>query len=88
LERAFKEIKEHQSFKDLKLQMAIYSIKHSSKKPFLEETYGDFTESLEQYVGGAFTFSQESLKRFFVDHGEAGLAEGASKKGVSLAVLS
>lgn len=64
--------------------MAIYSIKHSSKKPFLEETYEDFTESLQQYVGGAFTFSQESLKRFFADHGEAALADGAPKKGVSI----
>jgi hypothetical protein len=62
--------------------MAIYSIKHSSKKPFLEETREDFEESLETYVGGAFTFAQESLKRFFEDHGEAGLADGGDKKGV------
>lgn len=83
LEKTFREIKDHQSFKDLKLRVAIYSIKHSSKKPFLEETYEDFTESLEQYAGGAFTFAQESLKRFFADHGESGLADGAPKKGVS-----
>jgi hypothetical protein len=63
--------------------MAIYSIKHSSKKPFLEETREDFEESLETYVGGAFTFAQESLKRMFEDHGEKGLAEGGEKKGVS-----
>jgi NAD(P)-dependent dehydrogenase (short-subunit alcohol dehydrogenase family) len=62
--------------------MAIYSIKHSSKKPFLEETREDFEESLETYVGGAFTFAQESLKRMFEDHGEAGLANGGEKKGV------
>jgi NAD(P)-dependent dehydrogenase (short-subunit alcohol dehydrogenase family) len=62
--------------------MAIYSIKHSSKKPFLEETREDFEESLETYVGGAFTFAQESLKRMFEDHGEAGLANGGDKKGV------
>jgi hypothetical protein len=62
--------------------MAIYSIKHSSKKPFLEETYEDFTNSLETYVGGAFLFAQESLKRFFADHGETSLAEGGAKKGV------
>jgi hypothetical protein len=65
--------------------MAIYSIKHSSKKPFLEETREEFEDSLETYVGGAFTFAQESLKRFFEDHGEKGLADGAEKKGVSLA---
>jgi hypothetical protein len=64
--------------------MAIYSIKHSSKKPFMEETYEDFTGSLESYVGGAFTFSQESLRRFFEDHGETPLSEGGEKKGVRL----
>jgi NAD(P)-dependent dehydrogenase (short-subunit alcohol dehydrogenase family) len=62
--------------------MAIYSIKHSSKKPFLEETREDFEESLETYVGGAFTFAQESLKRVFADHGEEGLKESGGKKGV------
>lgn len=49
----------------------------------MEETYEDFTGSLESYVGGAFTFSQESLKRFFEDHGETPLSEGGAKKGVS-----
>jgi hypothetical protein len=62
--------------------MAVYSIKHSSKKPFLEETREDFEESLETYVGGAFTFAQESIKRMFEDHGEKGLEEGGEKKGV------
>lgn len=83
LKKAFEDIKAHQSFSKLKLGVAIYSIKHSSKKPFLEETYEDFTTSLEQYVGGAFTFAQESLRRFFEDHGETPLSEGAPKKGVS-----
>jgi NAD(P)-dependent dehydrogenase (short-subunit alcohol dehydrogenase family) len=83
LEKAFDDIKAHQSFKGLKLKLAIYSIKHSSKKPFLEETREDFEESLEIYVGGAFTFAQESLKRLFEDHGEKGLADGGEKKGVS-----
>lgn len=40
-----------------------------------------FTESLEQYVGGAFTFSQEALKLFFEHHGEAPLSETGQKKG-------
>lgn len=83
LEKAFQDIKAHESFKDLKLKLAIYSIKHSSKKPFLEESRDAFEESLETYVGGAFTFAQESLKRFFADHGEKGLAEGGEMKGVS-----
>jgi len=39
LSKAFADIKKHDSFKGLKLRMAIYSIKHSSKKPFMEETY-------------------------------------------------
>ncbi|KAL5393526.1 hypothetical protein DPSP01_000340 [Paraphaeosphaeria sporulosa] len=81
LENTFKEIQKHQSFKNLKLNLAIYSIKHSSKKPFLEETREEFEDSLETYVGGAFTFAQESLKRFFADHGEKDLAEGGEKKG-------
>jgi NAD(P)-dependent dehydrogenase (short-subunit alcohol dehydrogenase family) len=84
LEKAFADIKSHKSFQGLKLNMAIYSIKHSSKKPFLEETREDFEESLETYVGGAFTFAQESLKRMFEDHGEKGLQEGGEKKGVCL----
>lgn len=83
LEKTFKEIQSHESFKDLKLKVAIYSIKHSSKKPFLEETREDFEDSLQTYVGGAFTFAQEALKRFFADHGEQGLADGGEKKGVS-----
>ena len=87
LEKAFQDIKAHQSFRDLKLKLAIYSIKHSSKKPFLEETREEFEESLETYVGGAFTFAQESLKRFFEDHGEKGLAEGGEKKGVRSVLL-
>ncbi|KAF1944183.1 NAD(P)-binding protein [Clathrospora elynae] len=81
LEKAFADIKSHDSFKDLKLDLAIYSIKHSTKKPFLQETREEFEESLETYVGGAFTFAQESLKRFFKDHGEQGLQEGGGAKG-------
>ena len=81
LKKAFSDIKQHKSFENLKLRVAVYSVKHSSKKPFLEETYDDFTNSIESYVGGAFAFSQESLKRFFADHGEETLSEGASKKG-------
>jgi hypothetical protein len=48
----------------------------------------EFTESLTTYVGGAFAFAQESLKRFFEDHGEAGLADGAEQKGVSKTIFS
>ncbi|KAK0947951.1 hypothetical protein LTR29_000474 [Friedmanniomyces endolithicus] len=81
LRKAFADIKEHQSFKDLKLRLAIFSIKNSAKKPFMQETFEDFMEPLESYVGGAMVFAQESLKRMFEDHGEKTLAEGAEKKG-------
>ncbi|PMD23494.1 hypothetical protein NA56DRAFT_623321 [Hyaloscypha hepaticicola] len=37
--------------------------------------------SLEQYVGGAFTFSQEALKSFFKHYGEALLSETGEEKG-------
>lgn len=62
-------------------KQAIYSVKHSAKKSFLAETYGDFTQSLESYVGGAFEFAQLAVRRFFADHGELPLAEGGGKKG-------
>lgn len=78
---AFDAIRAHQSFAGLKLRLAIFSIKHSSKKPFLEESHTAFVQSLDTYVGGAFAFSQLCLKRFFADHGDADLASGAAKKG-------
>jgi short-subunit dehydrogenase len=81
LRSTFADIKSHQSFRDLKLRMAIFSIKNSSKKPFLHETFEDFMAPLEDYVGGAVVFAQESIKRFFEDHGEKTLAEGNEKKG-------
>ncbi|CAG8983979.1 hypothetical protein HYALB_00009581 [Hymenoscyphus albidus] len=81
LHSAFQSIREHNSFKDLKLKVAIYSVKHSSKKPFMSETFEDFTTSIEQYVGGAFAFSQEALKLLFEHHGEAPLSETGTKKG-------
>ena len=81
LTRTFEDVKSHRSFQGLKLRLAIYSIKHSSKKPFLSETHAEFTKSLDEYVGGAMAFSQEALKRFLGDHGEQTLAEGGGKKG-------
>ncbi|EPE30152.1 NAD(P)-binding Rossmann-fold containing protein [Glarea lozoyensis ATCC 20868] len=81
LKSAFQDIRTHQSFKDLKLKLAVYSIKHSSKKPFMEETYKEFTTSLTEYVGGAFAFAQESAKLMFEHHGTAPLSETREKKG-------
>lgn len=37
--KAFKDIQEHKSFANLKAKVAIFSVKHSSKKPFMSETY-------------------------------------------------
>jgi NAD(P)-dependent dehydrogenase (short-subunit alcohol dehydrogenase family) len=81
LSSSFQSIRSHPSFKDLKLKLAVFSIKHSSKKPFMEETYTEFTTSLTEYVGGAFAFAQESLKLLFEHHGTAPLSETKSKKG-------
>lgn len=61
--------------------MSVFNVKHSSKKPFLEETYDEFTKNLTDYVGGAFAFSQETLKLLFEHHGEKALEEGGEKKG-------
>lgn len=81
LRKAFADIKAHDSFKDLKLRVAIFSIKNSAKKPFMQETFDEFMKPMEDYVGGAMVFAQETFKRLFADHGEKTLAEGAEKKG-------
>lgn len=46
----------------LKLKLAIWSIKHSHKTPFEDETADKFGDSLQVYVTGAMIFSQLSLK--------------------------
>ncbi|KAF2233212.1 NAD(P)-binding protein [Viridothelium virens] len=85
LERAFSAIASHAALANLPLELAIYSVKHSSKKPFLEETHADFTDSLTTYVGGAFAFAQLAVRRFLRDHGEQPLGAPGSppnaKKG-------
>ncbi|PQE16615.1 hypothetical protein CJF30_00003309 [Rutstroemia sp. NJR-2017a BBW] len=81
LTQTFSSIRTHPSFANLPLTLSIFSIKHSSKKPFMNETRDEFTESLETYVGGAFTFAQESLKLMFEHHGEEPLEKTGKKKG-------
>ncbi|KAL9083029.1 MAG: hypothetical protein Q9165_008691 [Trypethelium subeluteriae] len=76
LDRAFSAIASHAAFANLPLVLAIYSVKHSSKKPFLDETHADFTASLTTYVGGAFAFAQLAVRRFLRDHGEEPLGGG------------
>ncbi|KAH9825769.1 NAD(P)-binding protein [Teratosphaeria destructans] len=51
LRQAFADIQAHRSFRDLKLRLAIYSIKNSAKKPFLDETFEDFMAPLETRKG-------------------------------------
>lgn len=50
LRKAFADIKSHDSFRDLKLKVSIFSVKNSSKKPFMEENFEAFMDPLETYV--------------------------------------
>lgn len=47
LRKTFGEIRNHKSFQGLKLDLAVFSIKNSAKKPFMEETVEGFMETLE-----------------------------------------
>jgi NAD(P)-dependent dehydrogenase (short-subunit alcohol dehydrogenase family) len=64
LDKAFTDIKSWAESidKELKLKLSIWSIKHSHRTPFLEETTDRFEESLNVYITGAMNFSQLSLK--------------------------
>ncbi|KAL2040305.1 hypothetical protein N7G274_006748 [Stereocaulon virgatum] len=81
LSKAFADMRSHPSFKNLKLKVAVFHVKNSSRKPFLEETHVDFMNSLNTYVGDAMTFAQEAVKRMFEDSGKTPLADGGEKKG-------
>ncbi len=39
LKKTFADIKTHQAFQGLKLQVSVFSVKNSAKKPFLEENF-------------------------------------------------
>lgn len=48
----------------------------------MKETYDEYLDSLRIYVGGAFSFAQESVKLLYEHHGEEDLtATGGQKKG-------
>lgn len=47
IRKTFADIKAHQSFKDLKLRLSIFSIKNSAKKPFMSENFEAFMDPLE-----------------------------------------
>lgn len=69
LRRAFQQIANHPDFKDLKLKLAIYHVKNSSRKPFLEETPEAFNDSMSTYTTGAVVFAQEALKLMYAQNG-------------------
>ncbi|GKT44437.1 putative oxidoreductase [Colletotrichum spaethianum] len=69
LRRAFQQIADHPDFKDLKLKLAIYHVKNSSKKPFLEETPEAFNDSMSTYTTGGVVFAQEALKLMYAQNG-------------------
>ncbi|KAF4458221.1 methyltransferase type 12 [Fusarium albosuccineum] len=69
LRQAFQDIANHPDFKSLKLKLAIYHVKHSSKKPFLEETAEAFNDSMQTYTTGAVVFAQEALKLIYAQNG-------------------
>ncbi|TDZ32571.1 putative oxidoreductase [Colletotrichum spinosum] len=83
LKRAFRQIADHADFKDLELRLAVYHVKHSSRKPFLEETPEAFGESMSTYATGAVVFAQEALRLMYArGGGQTLLSEsGGAKKG-------
>jgi NAD(P)-dependent dehydrogenase (short-subunit alcohol dehydrogenase family) len=47
LRKAFQDIRAHEAFEGLKLKVSVFSVKNSSKKPFMEESWEGFMEPLE-----------------------------------------
>ncbi|KAK0371428.1 short-chain dehydrogenase/reductase SDR [Colletotrichum limetticola] len=82
LRRTFQQIADHADFKDLKLKLAIYHVKNSSRKPFLEETPEAFNDSMSTFTTGGVVFAQEALKLMYAQNGGQTLlsdTEGAKK---------
>ncbi|KAK2025844.1 short-chain dehydrogenase/reductase SDR [Colletotrichum zoysiae] len=82
LRRAFQQISDHPDFKGLKLKLAIYHVKNSRRKPFLEETPDGFNDSMSTYTTGAVVFAQEALKVMYAQNGGQTLladTDGAKK---------
>ncbi|KIW98551.1 uncharacterized protein Z519_00212 [Cladophialophora bantiana CBS 173.52] len=70
LNNAFDEIKQWSESlgKEMKLKLAVWSIKHSHKTPFEDESAQRFGDSLQIYVTGAMVFSQLCLKWMLAQH--------------------
>ena len=72
LKAAFERIRSAEEFKGLKLELAVFNVKHSHRSGFMEETRSKVEESLRAYVGGAVEFAQESLKVMLAQGGKEG----------------
>jgi len=82
LQKTFKAIAAHPELKELKLRLAIFHVKHSSKEPFMKTTPEAYGESLQTYATGAFAFGQEALRMMYAQNGgETSLADNPEKKG-------
>lgn len=85
LQSAFEKFSSHADFKDLKLKLAIYHVKHSSKEPFLDTTPESYAESLNTYSVGAFTFAQLATKLSYAQYGgQTSLAETNGQKKATI----
>lgn len=87
LRQTFQAIASHADFKDLKLKLAVYHVKNSAKKPFLEETADAFNDSMQAFTTGAVVFAQEALKLMYAQNGGQTLladTDGAKKGTIIL----
>lgn len=90
LQSTFNKIAKHDSFKGLKLKLAIYHIKQSAKEPFLDTKPEEFSKSMETYVTGALTFAQESARLMYSQNGGQTLLADTNgeKKGTIIFTVS
>ncbi|KAI8627600.1 short-chain dehydrogenase/reductase SDR [Xylariaceae sp. FL1651] len=69
LRRVFGEISTHPDFRDLRLRLSVFHVKHALKKPVLETPPEEFERNVAAYTTGAFAFAQESLRLFYGGRG-------------------
>ncbi|KAF2995623.1 hypothetical protein E8E14_003810 [Neopestalotiopsis sp. 37M] len=86
LRRVFGEIVSHDAFRGLKLELAVFHVKHALKAPYLETDPADFEKSVAEYATGAFAFGQEALRLFYAQSEGRGQptalsADNPAKKG-------
>lgn len=62
IKNTFKAIKETKAFEGLKLDLAVFSVKHSSRKGFMDETYEVSNFPGELRGGGKCGFADESFR--------------------------